>query len=122
MQVWERGERRFKCSCVCTVPGQVGCPLACNIIKVVDVPEMSYFARDNQGEVCIKGPNVFSGYFRLPEMTAQTLDKDGWLHTGDIGILQPVSLPAQRMLCGISWTLAEQARLWQNRLDFGRTG
>ncbi|NWY24866.1 ACSL5 ligase, partial [Pheucticus melanocephalus] len=65
--------------------GHVGAPLACNIIKLEDVEEMSYFSSNNEGEVCIKGPNVFKGYLKDPEKTAEAIDKDGWLHTGDIG-------------------------------------
>jgi len=71
-----------------TVPGQVGPPLPCSMVKLVDVPEMEIFARDGKGEVCIKGNNVFKGYLKDEVNTAQTL-KDGWLHTGDIGIWAP---------------------------------
>ncbi|KFV59958.1 Long-chain-fatty-acid--CoA ligase 5 [Tyto alba] len=90
-QIFEAyGQTECSAGCTFSMPGDwttghVGAPLACNIIKLDDVEEMNYFSSNNEGEVCIKGPNVFKGYLKDPEKTAEAIDKDGWLHTGDIG-------------------------------------
>ncbi|XP_063732625.1 long-chain-fatty-acid--CoA ligase 1-like isoform X2 [Eleginops maclovinus] len=84
------GQTECTAGCTLTMPGEwnaghVGAPLPCNSLKLVDVSEMNYLAVNGEGEVCVKGPNVFQGYLKEPEKTAEAIDVDGWLHTGDIG-------------------------------------
>ncbi|XP_019865427.1 long-chain-fatty-acid--CoA ligase 1 isoform X2 [Aethina tumida] len=71
------------------VPGHVGPPVACCCVKLVDVPEMEYWAKNNQGEVCVKGTNVFQGYYKDLAKTEETIDEQGWHHTGDVGMWLP---------------------------------
>lgn len=88
------------------------------MVKLVDIPEMNYYAKNGEGEVsespadaasspssppnvltdvrvsarqiCMRGPSVFRGYLRDAERTAEALDADGWLHSGDVGQWLPV--------------------------------
>ncbi|MGH8971797.1 MAG: AMP-dependent synthetase/ligase [Acidimicrobiia bacterium] len=57
-------------------PGTVGPPIPGQELKLLD-----------DGEVCCRGGNVFPGYLKDPERTAECLDEEGWLHSGDIGVL-----------------------------------
>ncbi|XP_078202617.1 long-chain-fatty-acid--CoA ligase 5 isoform X2 [Callithrix jacchus] len=90
-QVYEAyGQTECTAGCTFTLPGDwtsghVGAPLACNYVKLEDVADMNYFSVNNEGEICIKGTNIFKGYLKDPEKTQEALDSDGWLHTGDIG-------------------------------------
>jgi len=77
--------------------GHVGGVAPSQELKLVDVPEMQYHATDKdeagvpcpRGEICIRGHNVFKGYYKNMKKTGETVDNDGWLHTGDIGVLFP---------------------------------
>jgi acyl-CoA synthetase (AMP-forming)/AMP-acid ligase II len=55
-------------------------------VRVVDLDGAAVAVGD-PGEVVVRGYNVMAGYFEDPEATAQAIDGDGWLHTGDIGVL-----------------------------------
>ncbi|CAG0898064.1 unnamed protein product, partial [Darwinula stevensoni] len=71
------------------VPEHVGPPLPCVHMKLVDVPEMEYYASVGQGEICVRGSTVFQGYFQDVQRTKDTIDPNGWVHTGDIGMWLP---------------------------------
>ncbi|XP_075232412.1 uncharacterized protein LOC142330838 [Lycorma delicatula] len=62
----------------------VGLPAPLTKAKIIDDNGKS-LGLNEKGEVCIKGPQVMKGYLNKPEATAETIDKEGWLHTGDIG-------------------------------------
>ncbi|CDW59448.1 long chain fatty acid coenzyme A ligase 1 [Trichuris trichiura] len=65
--------------------GHVGAISAEKEVKLVDVPELNYWAAEDKGEICIRGDEVTPGYYKDEQRTAEIIDKDGWLHTGDIG-------------------------------------
>ncbi|MHA1315617.1 MAG: AMP-binding protein, partial [Candidatus Helarchaeota archaeon] len=65
--------------------GTVGLPLPNTEIKLVNIETGEAVGIGERGEILVKGPQITSGYYKKPEATAQTIDKDGWLHTGDVG-------------------------------------
>ncbi|KAL2091919.1 hypothetical protein ACEWY4_011717 [Coilia grayii] len=84
------GQTECTAGCTFSMPGDwsaghVGAPLPCAMVKLTDIPEMNYYAQNGEGEICIRGPSVFRGYLKDEERTAEALDSDGWLHSGDVG-------------------------------------
>ena len=68
--------------------GTVGIPVAGTAFKVIDDQGVEQ-PLGERGELCIKGPQVMKGYWRQPEATAEAIDGDGWLRTGDIAVIDP---------------------------------
>lgn len=66
------------------VRAAVGRPLPNTEVKVVDCDDGSLLGPGQQGELYIRGPQVMKGYLNNPEATAETIDADGWLRTGDL--------------------------------------
>jgi acyl-CoA synthetase (AMP-forming)/AMP-acid ligase II len=65
--------------------GSIGPVVAGTECKVVDITTGEELGPQSDGEILIRGPQVMKGYLNNPTATAQILDGDGWLHTGDIG-------------------------------------
>ncbi len=62
----------------------VGCALPNVEVKIVDPVTGDEMPRGEQGELCTRGYHVMKGYYKMEEATKNTIDKDGWLHTGDL--------------------------------------
>jgi acyl-CoA synthetase (AMP-forming)/AMP-acid ligase II len=67
--------------------GKVGIPVPGTECRIVCIETGRVLAAGESGEVLIRGPQVMKGYWNNPEATAATIDSDGWLHTGDIGVV-----------------------------------
>lgn len=66
---------------------RLGVPLDEWEVRIVDLETGSVVPTGERGEICIRGPNMLAGYHNAPEKTAETIDADGFFHTGDIGSL-----------------------------------
>jgi long-chain acyl-CoA synthetase len=70
-----------------TFSGDIGFPLPSIELAIKD-DEGRNLAQGEAGEICIRGPNVMTGYYQQPEETAKAFTADGFMRTGDIGIMQ----------------------------------
>ncbi len=68
-------------------PGTIGFALPNTAVRLVDIESGADAASGERGELWLRGPQVMQGYLNNPEATAVTLDPDGWLHTGDIALV-----------------------------------
>jgi len=71
------------------MPGSIGPPVPNTECRIVDVATHEDAAPGEPGELLIRGPQVMKGYLNNPQATALTIDRDGWLHTGDVARLAP---------------------------------
>ncbi|SHG04294.1 long-chain acyl-CoA synthetase [Microbulbifer donghaiensis] len=67
--------------------GTVGVPVPNTEVKVID-ENGNDLPNNSPGELCVRGPQVMKGYWQRPEATAETLDSEGWLRTGDMAVIQ----------------------------------
>lgn len=65
----------------------VGTPQPNSEIKLVDPETGEEVGVNEVGELCCRGYNVMKGYYKMPDKTAEVLDEDGWLHSGDLGMV-----------------------------------
>lgn len=56
-------------------------------VKIIDPATSKELPIGEQGELCTRGYHVMKGYYKMPEATARTVDKDHWLHTGDLAVM-----------------------------------
>ena len=68
--------------------GSIGLPLPSTIISIRD-DNRKEVPQGESGEICISGPQVMKGYWQRPEETANVLGPDGFLYTGDVGVMDP---------------------------------
>jgi fatty-acyl-CoA synthase len=69
--------------------GTVGQPIPGFEAKIIDVESGKELGDGQQGELCARGHGVMIGYYHMPDKTAEAIDSDDWLHTGDLATREP---------------------------------
>jgi long-chain acyl-CoA synthetase len=67
--------------------GSIGVPILNTDVKLIDPQTGKEAALGQPGEICVKGPQVMAGYYKKPDETKHAIDKDGYMHTGDVAIM-----------------------------------
>jgi fatty-acyl-CoA synthase len=67
--------------------GTVGVPMPGFDVQIIDPQTGETLPPGQQGELLLRGPGLMQGYYRLPEATVRTIDEQGWLHSGDLGVI-----------------------------------
>lgn len=70
-----------------TKSGSCSCVVRNARLKILDTETSVTLPRNQPGEICIRGSQIMKGYLNDPVATSSTIDKEGWLHTGDIGYI-----------------------------------
>lgn len=70
-------------------PGSCGSVVVGCEMKLKTLPGMDYFAQDNKGELLLRGPQIFKGYYHNKDETNKAIDDEGWFQTGDVGKINP---------------------------------
>jgi long-chain acyl-CoA synthetase len=88
-------------------PGSCGIPYPGTEMKFIDVADPEREVKPGErGEICVKGPNVMKGYWKQPKATAESMTKDGYFRTGDVGYIDEdgfvyiVDRTKDMLLCG----------------------
>lgn len=67
--------------------GSIGLPLLNTELKIMDPETGDVVPLGQPGEICVRGPMVMKGYYNKPEETRKAIDSDGFMHTGDVGVM-----------------------------------
>ena len=74
------------------ISGTVGGPIKHVAVRLKDLPDMDYRITDKpypRGEICMRSPCITPGYFMRPDKTSEAIDAQGYLHSGDVGVIYP---------------------------------